>query len=292
MRGYTLGVIAVLILGGRSVEAQVCSCGSNPSCSVLFQNTSRSLFCALFGQVFQHLEKTFLFVPLADGGDGGGDGGGGDGGGGDGGDGGAGATGDGDSGDSDGPSGDTGSVGDSSDQDDPGNQSDPTATAPSDPTNDALTDPAALAIDNPAQSLRGPGSPGGGLGDNSTVVGQIGSPGTALPQTLGVSAPSAGVDVAINAVIVSGGPTPWEAVGKIAGVRNVIVTGSIIALGETPLTKPRDVTVGSADDPPTWLELKPDLRYLDGSIFPPVVPNVIDIRIISYNEEVIENFDK
>jgi hypothetical protein len=301
MRGYTLGVIAVLILGGRSVEAQVCSCGSNPSCSVLFQNTSRSLFCALFGQVFQHLEKTFLFVPLADGGDGGGDGGGGDGGGGDGGDGGAGATGDGDSGDSDGPSGDTGSVGDPGDQGDQGNTDNSAPSDPStvsDPTTDPANENAALSPTAPTATVDttqtspnfGPGSPGG-AGANTGVISRI-EPGGVIPSQLpGGSVPGgAGLDVSINAVIVSGAPTPWEAIGKVPGVRNVLMTGGIVALGEAPLANPlADVTVGSPFIPPSWLKFKPDLRYLNGSIFPPVVPNVIDIRIISYTQEVIEN---
>ncbi len=51
-------------------------------------------------------------------------------------------------------------------------------------------------------------------------------------------APSQSVDVGINAVIVSGARTPWEAIGKGPGVRNVTVTGGIIALGETALAKP------------------------------------------------------
>ena len=91
-------------------------------------------------------------------------------------------------------------------------------------------------------------------------------------------------------MIVSGAPTPWESIGKVAGVRNVFVTGGIIALGETALAKPfSGVMVGSADDPPAWLKFKPDLRYLNGSVFPPIAPNVIDIRTISYTEEAIEN---
>jgi hypothetical protein len=89
---------------------------------------------------------------------------------------------------------------------------------------------------------------------------------------------------------VSGAPSPWEAIGKVPGVRNVVVTGDIIALGDTPLAKPpAGVSVGSAENPPIWVKFKPDLRLLNGSVFPPVVPNVIDIRILSYTEEVIEN---
>jgi hypothetical protein len=96
--------------------------------------------------------------------------------------------------------------------------------------------------------------------------------------------------VGINAVIVSGAPTPWEAIGKVPGVRNVVVTGGIIALGEVSLTKPsQSITVGSPDTAPAWLRFQPDLRLLNGTVFPPVVPNTIDIRIISNTEQAVEN---
>ena len=39
-------------------------------------------------------------------------------------------------------------------------------------------------------------------------------------------------------------------------------------------------------DPPKWLKFKPDFRYLTGALFPPVVPNVIDIRTISIYRRV------
>jgi len=39
------------------------------------------------------------------------------------------------------------------------------------------------------------------------------------------------VDVHINAVIVSAAQSPWDAITKAPGVRHVIVTGGIIALG-------------------------------------------------------------
>jgi hypothetical protein len=94
-------------------------------------------------------------------------------------------------------------------------------------------------------------------------------------------------------VIVSGAPTPWEAVGKVSGVGNVIVTGGIVALGDKPLAKsPSGILVGAPNNPPVWLKLKPELHYLDGDIFPPIVPNVIDTRIISYTEEVVQGPSK
>jgi hypothetical protein len=68
------------------------------------------------------------------------------------------------------------------------------------------------------------------------------------------------------------------------------VTGGIVALGETPLLNPNPLaTVGAANNPPAWLRFEPDLRYLNGSLFPPVIPNVIDIRTLSYSEQAINN---
>jgi hypothetical protein len=54
------------------------------------------------------------------------------------------------------------------------------------------------------------------------------------------------------------------------------VTG-VIALGKTPI----DGEPAGGGSQPAWLQLIPDLRLLNGSVFPPVVPNVIDIRILS-----------
>jgi hypothetical protein len=69
--------------------------------------------------------------------------------------------------------------------------------------------------------------------------------------------------------------------------------GGIIALGETALPRPSaTVKVGTGDSPPAWLKLKPDMRYLNGSLFPPVVPDLIDIRTMSYTEEAVENPSK
>ncbi len=50
-------------------------------------------------------------------------------------------------------------------------------------------------------------------------------------------------------------------------MRNIIVTGGIIALGKTPI--PGDIPGGGPQ--PAWLRLIPDLRLLDGSAIPPVV---------------------
>jgi len=39
-------------------------------------------------------------------------------------------------------------------------------------------------------------------------------------------------DVAIHAVIVSGVQSPWDAISKAAGVRDVMLTGGLVALGK------------------------------------------------------------
>jgi hypothetical protein len=69
------------------------------------------------------------------------------------------------------------------------------------------------------------------------------------------------------------------------GVRNITVTGGIIALGTTPLAG--EPPPGSAQ--PAWLRVIPDPRLLDGSVIPPVVPNLIDIRWLNCPIEVIDN---
>jgi len=115
--------------------------------------------------------------------------------------------------------------------------------------------------------------PRGGEGVVPTV--NSGVPGGAAPALGGPGA--APVDVAINAVIVSAAQSPWDAIRRGPGVRNIIVTGGIIALGKTPI--PGETPGGGPQ--PAWLRLIPDLRLLNGSAIPPVVPNVIDVRIMN-----------
>jgi hypothetical protein len=107
-----------------------------------------------------------------------------------------------------------------------------------------------------------------------------GAPGAGRP---GAGARAAPVDVGINAVIVSAAQSPWDAIKRGPGVRNVIVTGGIIALGKTPI--PGEIPGGGPQ--PTWLRLIPDMRLLDGSHIPPVVPNVIDIRIMNCPMKIV-----
>jgi hypothetical protein len=109
--------------------------------------------------------------------------------------------------------------------------------------------------------------------------------GTGSPGTASVLLPGgAPVDVAINAVIVSAAQSPWDAITKADGVRNVIVTGGIVALGKTPI----DGEIPGGGPQPLWLRLIPDLRLLNGSAIPPVVPNVIDIRILNFPIKTID----
>lgn len=285
-----LSLTAVLILGSRSVAAPIPANGSGSSCLTLFQSTCRTLVCALSRRIVECFGGTSVFAPQADGGgDGGGDGGsgGGDGGGGDGGAGNGGGNSGGVGGDTSGngddSNGENGTVADQSDLGNPGNNNDVAdPSALSDPTTVANNTVVDVPTNDPALGLRGPGSPGSDVAENDSV--------RIIPPSLSVPRPGVAGDVAINAVIVSGAPTPWDAIGKGPGVRNVVMTGGIVALGDTALAKPPlGVTIGTANNPPEWLRLRPDLRYLNGSLFPPVVPNVIDIRIISYTEEVIED---
>jgi hypothetical protein len=107
-------------------------------------------------------------------------------------------------------------------------------------------------------------------------------------EPVGASGVNTPRDVAINAVIVSGAQSPWDAIGKAPGVGKVIVTGGIVALGKTPIP---GEPAGGGPQPP-WLRLVPDLKLLNGSVIPPVVPNVIDIRVTSYSIEVVDKANK
>jgi hypothetical protein len=125
-----------------------------------------------------------------------------------------------------------------------------------------------------------PGSPGSPGEPAPGVPGAPGGPIT-LPGGTGPLPPIApGQDVAINAVIVSGAESPWDAVAKVPGVRNVTVTGGVIALGGGPAW-----LKGTG----SFFQVFPDRRLLNGSVIPPVVPNVIDIRIMNCPVEVVED---
>ena len=285
-----MGLIAALILNVRSLDAQVPNFFRGPATA--YSPLVRAAFRALVSG------PGFFFNPQADGG---GDGGGSDGGSGDG------SSSDGSS--SDGSSSDgSSSDGSSSDGSSSNDGADAAATAAavaaavaqapsaSDPTTDPTANPTtenteespldaiqAIATTDPRGGEEvSPGSTNGEVVDSPDGVagGAVGS----VP-SVGGSPPAAPVDVAINAVIVSGANSPWGAVQRAPGVRNVTVTGGIIALGKTPL--PGEPPPGSPQ--PAWLRVVPDLRLLDGSVIPPVVPNIIDIRWLNCPIEVIEN---
>jgi len=275
--GFCLGVIAALILSARSVDAQVPSFyrGPAPAYSALV----RAAFGALLSR------PAFLFTPQADGG------------GSDGGSGSDGSSGDGSSSDGTGDSADGGgaaaaaaaAAADAAAQDAAAQD----AAAVSDPTTDPTTiDPISVSPEEspldaiqaiPTTDPRGGEEPTAGL----TVTGGVGAgPGGSVPPTEGALPEP--VDVEIDAVIVSGANSPWGAVQRAPGVRNVTVVGGIIALGKTPL--PGEPPPGSPQ--PAWLRVVPDLRLVDGSVIPPVVPNIIDIRWLNCPIEVIENQTK
>jgi hypothetical protein len=293
MRRFTIGLVAILILFVRSVEAEAPGLGWDSGYPNLFRIACRALIGAFARQVVESLVGKPVFARQADGG---GDGGGGDGGDGSGGDGGSGDSGgdagggggDGD-GNGDAAAGDAGAVGDPGDPANSDNATDTSAASdPSDPSTVDAMDNAEpdVPTNDPALGLRGP-SPSGSSPEEFAAIGSVAPK---PPQTPNNPILGVGVDVGIKAVIVSGAPTPWAAVGKGPGVRNVIITGGIIALGEAAISKPSSVgSVGVAGGTPEWLRLRPDWRYLNGSVFPPVMPNVIDIRTISNTEEVIEN---
>jgi hypothetical protein len=81
-------------------------------------------------------------------------------------------------------------------------------------------------------------------------------------------------NIEIHAVIVSAAQSPWDAIKRAPGIGTITVVGGIVALGKTPI--PGEIPGGSPQ--PDWLRLIPDLRLLNGSMIPPVIPNIMDIR--------------
>ena len=121
-------------------------------------------------------------------------------------------------------------------------------TDPTNPTTPAVTvTPELAAIESiPTTDPRG--------GEDVSPPVNNGAPGGAAPALGGQGVVP--VDVAINAVIVSAAQSPWDAIRRAPGVRNVIITGGIVALGKTPI--PGEITGGGPQ--PAWLRLIPDLR--------------------------------
>ena len=284
-----LGLVATLILGGRSVDAQVI----NPV-SLLLPAGYRTLSLAPYREDLERFLSTFSFHRQADGGgDGGGDGSGS-------------GTGTGSS------SGDTGSSGSdssgsASDSTGPGDDSDPdadpsttdnsigpnAAVPPTDPTNpttalDYAAQQAYDAVNNPFGGVSGPVADGAADSGVNPVSGVPGSPGTLSPRPpdgspASVSPPSSNpVPPApvtpsarrnqIHAVIVSGLSDPSQVL-----TGNVELTGGIVALGPPDPTNPQ---IAGHWDPN--VRITPDPELLNGHKIPPLVPNVIDVRIMHH----------
>jgi hypothetical protein len=268
-RRVCVGVVIALILGGQSLKA-----GIIWDSGIFSENILRTAISGVKGLI--SLAGRARGLPLRT--DGSGDGDGSDGSG----------SGDGSSGDGTGDSTSTDSTSTAA-SDDPGADPDAAPTtvavpnAPSDPTDPTptLTPEINAIMSIPTTDPRGNAAtltPLPATTDDApddVPVGALGASGS------GEVAP---VDVGIHAVIVSGAMTPWDAIGKVPGVGTVTVTGGIVALGTTPI---RGEPPGGGPQP-SWLRLVPDLNLLDGSVIPPVVPNVIDVRITRYSIEAVE----
>lgn len=113
--------------------------------------------------------------------------------------------------------------------------------APTDPTDPTAVSPELTAIwryrpPTPMAGVVAPDSANGGAAGGPSGV--VGGPGDSGPPA-GGSPPAAPVDVAFNAVIVSGANSPC-AIRRAPGgaqLRNVTVTGGTIALGHDALTR-------------------------------------------------------
>ena len=68
MRRFTIGLVAILILLARSVEAETPYLGWSFSCPNLLRTTYRALVSAFSLRVAESLKGTRFFAPQADGG--------------------------------------------------------------------------------------------------------------------------------------------------------------------------------------------------------------------------------
>ena len=271
-RFLSVFVILALVLSARSLEAQV-PFQYRGDYSALLRAAGRALQYAV-----GFFAPSRIFAPLADGG---GDGGGGDGGGSS--DGGGGGDGSGDGGGDGGGAGsssaDAGGAGDGSSPGADGVGVDGSTGDPTDPGATAETGVDVSTVtpdvptDNPAMSLRGGEAPSG------IDSGAFAPQSAPFPPGLPLDTGGIAQDVAIHAVIVSGIQSPWNAISRAPGVRNLTLTGGLVALGRTP--RPGETVAGGS--PPSFLKIIPDPKLLNGSMIPPIVPNVIDVRIIGYS---------
>ena len=279
-KGLCLELVAGLILGARSVDAQVINPVSLP-----LPAAYRTLSLAPYREDLERFLSTFSFHRQADGG---GDGSG--------------------SGTGTGSSGDTGSSGSdsngsASDSTGPGDNSDPDAdpsttdnsigpdavAPPTDPTDFTALDAAAQqaydAVANPFGGVPGPVADGAAGSGVNPVSGVSGSPEALSPRPPGgsptsVSPPSSGAAPVtrsvrrnhIHAVIVSGLSDPSQVL-----TGNVELTGGIVALGPPDPTNPQ---IAGHWDPN--VRITPDPELLNGHKIPPLVPNVIDVRIMHH----------
>jgi hypothetical protein len=80
------------------------------------------------------------------------------------------------------------------------------------------------------------------------------------------------VSTNIHAVIISGRSDP----AKIVTSQNVTLTGGVVALGKNPAppAAPSSWTIG--------LHIVPDEALLTGAKIPPLIPNIIDVRIVKH----------
>ena len=300
------GLIAVWIAIARSLDAQAIN--SNfvviPFYSAGLIAACETLLPAPYWEKLRFFGATFFFHPEADGGsDGGGDGGSGTGSGGDG-SGGASDSGDASSGasDSSGSASDSTGPGDNGDPD-----ADPTGTADNGiAVNEAPTDPVATVttvLDFAAQqAYDAVANPFGGVPDTAPLQNSIansagaepvpgsprvsrnpgnpgsrGSPGSPGREPNSAPPPPTAETPAktraeIHAVIVSGLADPSQVLRG-----NVHLTGGIVALGSPDSSAPQP--------PGRWdpnVKITPDPELLNGNKIPPLVPNVIDVRIMHH----------
>jgi len=215
--GLCLGVITALILSARSVDAQVSYFyrGPAPAYSALV----RAAFGALLSR------PVFLFTPQADGG--GSDGGGSDG-----------SSGDSSSSDGTGDSADSGDAAAAAAAEAADAAAAQDASAVSDPTTDpgiaptteeAMTPELSAIMSIPTTDPRDGEAPISGSTNGDVVGGAGGS----VPPT-GGAPPAAPVDLEIDAVIVSGANSPWGAVQRAPGVRNITVEEALSRWGRHP----------------------------------------------------------
>jgi hypothetical protein len=301
-RELCIGLAAAWIVSARPLDAHVINTNfvSLPPYSTVLIAACETLLPGPFRQNLRFLGAAFFFHPEADGG---GDGGSGSGDGGSGsGDGGDGSAGGSDSGDTgSGASDSTGSVSNSTGPGDNGDpDADPSVTnnnsvaaneSPTDPvTNVTALDFAAQqaydAVANPFGGVPDTPPPGNNIADSAGAEsvpsspdgpqspGNPGSPGrepNAVPPPPPAQTP-AQRRAEIHAVIVSGLADPSQVLRG-----NVHLTGGIIAIGSPNSTTPQP--------PGRWdpnVKITPDPELLNGHKIPPLVPNVIDVRIMHH----------